>query len=67
VAHDVLLSDLAKAIALELLQAGYRPRAIRGYAQQAGEPARLVSEEVWRAMNEIVAGDARAGRETRDT
>lgn len=63
--HDDLLAALVRAIALELIQAGYQPGAMRGYAQQGRQPARLIAEEVWQAMTEIIAGDERG--EIRDT
>jgi hypothetical protein len=54
---DDLLAALVRAIAWELIELGYRPSPTPGYIQHAGEePDRLVAEETWRAMNEIMAG-----------
>ena len=55
--YEELLAALVRAIACDLIKLGYRPTATRGYLQQGDEPIRLVAEEVWRAMNEIIDGD----------
>jgi hypothetical protein len=51
------LTALVRAIAWELVQLGYRPDDRPGYVQQEGrDPVRLVADETWQAMREIVAG-----------
>jgi len=32
----------------------HKPTTTRGYVQQGEEPARLVAEDAWQAMNEIM-------------
>ena len=54
---DDELSALVRAIAWELIQLGYRPDDRPGYVQQGDrEPVRIVAEETWRAMRDIMAG-----------
>lgn len=56
--HDQKLDALVRAIAWELIQLGYRPAATPGYVQQDGkEPVRIVAEETWHAMKEILANE----------
>jgi len=51
------LTALVRAIAWELIQLGYHPDDRPGYVQQEGRDAvRLVADETWQAMREIVAG-----------
>ncbi len=51
------LAALVRAIAWELIQLGYRPEERPGYVQQEGrEAVRIVADETWRAMREIMAG-----------
>jgi hypothetical protein len=53
---DDELGALVRAIAQELIQLGYRPAEQPGYVQQQGRPAsRIVADETWRAMREILA------------
>jgi len=55
--RDDALRALVRAIAWELIQLGYRPDDRPGYVQQEGRDAvRLVADETWQAMREIVAG-----------
>ncbi|HKB54928.1 MAG TPA: hypothetical protein VKD22_13105 [Ramlibacter sp.] len=54
---DDELAALVRAIAWELIQLGYRPDQRPGYIQQDGhEAVRIVADETWRAMKEIMAG-----------
>ncbi|HEX8961512.1 MAG TPA: hypothetical protein VF801_00805, partial [Rhodocyclaceae bacterium] len=54
---DDELAALVRAIAWELIQLGYRPAEQPGYVQQDGrEPVRIVADETWRAMKELIAG-----------
>jgi hypothetical protein len=46
---------LVRAIASELLELGYRPTREPGYVRQ-GETSRLVAQETWQAMNELIGG-----------
>jgi hypothetical protein len=56
---DDKLDALVRAIAWELIQLGYTPDSRPGYVQQTGrEPVRLVAEETWEAMKDILAGHA---------
>jgi hypothetical protein len=55
--EDNLLAAFIRAIAWELVQLGYRPSDQPRYLQRDdGEPLRLVAEEVWQAVNAILAG-----------
>ena len=57
---DDELAALVRAIAWELIQLGYRPAEEPGYVQQEGRPAsRIVADETWRAMKEILAESTR--------
>lgn len=54
---DDELAALVRAIAWELIQLGYRPAEQPGYVQQGGrEAVRIVADETWRAMRELMAG-----------
>jgi hypothetical protein len=54
---DDELAALVRAIAWELIQLGYRPDGRPGYVQKEGRDAvRLVADETWQAMREIMAG-----------
>ena len=54
--EDKLLAAFIRAIAWELVQLGYRPSDQPRYLQRDdGEPLRLVAEEVWQAVNAILA------------
>ena len=53
---EKLRSELIHAIACELVQLGYVAGVRSGELRLGpGEPARLVHEEVWRAVNLILA------------
>jgi hypothetical protein len=55
--QDEKLESLVRAIAWELIQLGYVPGNRPGYVQQNGrEPVRMVAEETWEAMKDILAG-----------
>ncbi|HXD42575.1 MAG TPA: hypothetical protein VN649_18560 [Ramlibacter sp.] len=55
--EDNLLAAFIRAIAWELVQLGYRPSDQPRYLRRDdGEPLRLVAEEVWQAVNAIMAG-----------
>jgi len=55
--EDNLLAAFIRAIAWELVQLGYRPSDQPRYLRRDdGEPLRLVAEEVWQAVNSILAG-----------
>jgi hypothetical protein len=55
--EDHLLAAFVRAIAWELVQLGYRPSDQAPYLRRDdGEPLRLVAEEVWQAVNAIMAG-----------
>ncbi|HXE49160.1 MAG TPA: hypothetical protein VN663_12370 [Ramlibacter sp.] len=55
--EDNLLAAFIRAIAWELVQLGYRPSDQPRYLKRDdGEPLRLVAEEVWQAVNSILAG-----------
>ncbi len=55
--EDNLLAAFIRAIAWELVQLGYRPSDQPRYLQRDdGEPLRPVAEEVWQAVNSILAG-----------
>ena len=53
---DDKLAGLVRAVALELLQLGYRPAIKPGDVTGRKEPFRVVAPEVWKAMKEIQAG-----------
>lgn len=53
---DDKLAGLVRAVALELLQLGYRPATKPGDVTGTKEPFRVVAPEVWKAMKEIQAG-----------
>jgi hypothetical protein len=56
---DDELRALVRAIAWELIQLGYRPAEEPGYVQHADRPpSRMVAEETWRAMKEILSESA---------
>jgi hypothetical protein len=52
--EDELLSRLLDAIAAEMAQLGYRPCAERGYLERDGEPARLVADDIWMRVSQLV-------------
>lgn len=54
-ADPELLAALIRAIASDLIGLGYRATTTRGYLHRADE-RRLVADEVWCAVNEIIAG-----------
>ena len=57
---DDELGALVRAIAWELIQLGYRPAEEPGYVQHEGRPpSRIVADETWRAMKELIAESSR--------
>jgi hypothetical protein len=55
--EDNLLAAFIRAIAWELIELGYRPsNQPRHLQRDDGEPLRPVAEEVWQAVNSILAG-----------
>lgn len=54
---DDELAALVRAIAWELIQLGYRPAEQPGYVRHGDrEPVRIVADETWQAMRDIIAG-----------
>lgn len=54
---DDELTALVRAIAWELIQLGYVPTERPGFVQRGGrEPVRIVAQETWRAMQELLQG-----------
>jgi hypothetical protein len=66
--EDNLRAELIRAIAAELTELGYRPSPRPGYLQCEGDvPLRLVAEDVWRAVEQIMAaGDGSRSLRGRD-
>lgn len=52
---DEHLAALVRAIAWDLLELGYLPTREPGYVRQ-GETSRLVAQETWEAMRELLGG-----------
>jgi hypothetical protein len=54
--EDDLRTELIRAVATELTELGYRPSVRPCYLQREGDdPLRLVAEDVWRAVGQILA------------
>ncbi len=58
--HDAMpdekLAALVRAIASELLRAGYHPALKPGQVTLRGPEPRIVAPQIWKAMKEIQAG-----------
>ena len=53
--EDNLRTELIQAVALELAELGYRPCPKPGHLQRKNrEPVKVVAEDVWRKVSEIV-------------
>jgi hypothetical protein len=56
-----LRAELIQAVALELAELGYRPCPEPGHLQRKKkEPVKVVDEDVWRKVSEIVGDGNRA-------
>jgi hypothetical protein len=54
---DDELTALVRAIAWELIQLGYVPAERPGFVQRGDrEPVRIVANETWQAMQQILQG-----------